>query len=71
MNSEGLSADLPVDWTDEESEFFMRAVEAIALAYKEQTITLEEAGDRICMVAVTRLGEAMGMNDSIRCISRD
>ncbi|MGF6932555.1 hypothetical protein OKW41_001694 [Paraburkholderia sp. UCT70] len=49
MNSEGLSADLPVDWTDEESEFFMRAVEAIALAYKEQTITLEEAGDRICM----------------------
>lgn len=51
MNPESLSIDLPVDFTEEQSEEFMRAVTAIAAAYKEGTITLEEAGERIILMA--------------------
>jgi hypothetical protein len=51
MNPEWLSIDLPVDFTEEQSEEFLRAVAAIALAYKEGTITPEEAGERIFLMA--------------------
>jgi hypothetical protein len=58
MNSKTwLSTDLPADFTDGQAEAFLSAVETVAAAYGERTISTEQAGDRICRAVDTLLGE--------------